>query len=256
MPPPRHTMKRPVRKPVPRLLFAVLGAGMWLLARALLPGGSSLANSFFSVLSILPTAALTVLLVPGAVNRWSARGLRWSFYTPRAALMVPLFLLFKAGVTASNDSPRAVMLTIASLLLYALHEELVFRLFLADSLSIGGRFGVGTLLSSVLFTVVHLDNPFSDPLGMVNIFLAGIGLCLLRMMGGGLYGAVLAHFLWNAGIGVFMGFGVSGYTFPALWRPLVDSGAFGPEASPFLTVILAGMVTAGVLALRRRCRLV
>ncbi|MFO7627156.1 MAG: CPBP family intramembrane glutamic endopeptidase [Candidatus Fermentibacteraceae bacterium] len=249
-------MKRPVLKPVPRLLFAVLGAGLWLLVRMLLPGGSSLSSSFFSVLSILPTAALTVLMVPRAANRWSTRGLRWSFLTTTAALLVPLVLLLKAGVTASNDTAWAVALTLLALLLYALHEELVFRLFLADSLSLNGRFGVGTLLSSVLFTVVHLDNPFPDPLGMVNIFLAGIGLCLLRAMGGGLTGAVLAHFLWNAGIGVFMGYGVSGYTFPAFFRPAVESGAFGPEASPFLTVILAGLVAAGFVALRRGPRLV
>lgn len=170
--------------------------------------------------------------------------------------MVPLVLLLQAGVTASNDAPGAILLTLFALLLYAVHEEFVFRLFLADSLSLDGRFGVGALLSSILFTVVHLDNPFSDPLGMVNIFLAGMGLCLLRAMGGGLTGSVLAHFLWNAGIGVFMGFGVSGYAFPALYRPAVDPGAFGPEASHFLTVILAGLLVAGFVALRRRPRLV
>jgi hypothetical protein len=197
-----------------------------------------------------------VLLIPRAVNRWNTRGFRWSFITSTAALSVPLVLLLQAGVTVSGDPPKAVALTLLALLLYSLHEELVFRLFLADSLSLNGRFVVGALLSSVLFTVVHLDNPFSDPLGMVNIFLAGLGLCLLRAMGGGLAGSVLAHFLWNAGIGVFMGFGVSGYTFPAIWRPMVDPKAFGPEASPFLTVILAGMVTAGLMAFRKRCRLV
>lgn len=229
---------------------------MWLLSRMLLPAGSSLESSFFSVLSILPTAVLTLFLVPRAANRWKTGGLHWSIITPAAALLVPLVLLLQAGVVASTDAAGAVFLTLLALLLYAVHEELVFRLFLADSLSLNGRFGVGTLLSSVLFTVVHLDNPFSDPLGMVNIFLAGIGLCLLRAMGGGLTGSVLAHFLWNAGIGVFMGFGVSGYSFPALCRPAVDMGAFGPEASPFLTVILAGLVAAGLVALRRRPELV
>lgn len=227
---------------------------MWLFARMLLPGGSSLSSSFFSVLSILPTAVLTVLLVPRATGRWSTRGLHWSFVTATAALLVPLVMLFQAGVTASTDASGAVVLTLLALLLFAVHEELLFRLFLVDSLSLNGRFGVGMLLSSLLFTVVHIDNPFSDPLGMVNIFLAGMGLCLLRAMGGGLYGSVLAHFLWNAGIGVFMGFGVSGYRFPALWRPAVDPGAFGPEASPFLTVMLAGFLVAGFVAMRRRSR--
>jgi len=229
---------------------------LWSLARMILPAGSILSSSFFSVVSILPTAALTLLLVPGATNRWHAGGLRWSIITPVAALLVPLALLLDSGITASNDTPGAVALTLLALLLFALHEELVFRLFLADTLSLNGRFGVGMLLSSVLFTVVHLDNPFSDPLGMVNIFLAGIGLCLLRAMGGGLTGSVLAHFLWNAGIGVVMGFGVSGYAFPALCRPAVDPGAFGPEASPFLTIILAGLLTTGFAALRRRRSLV
>jgi hypothetical protein len=248
-------MKHPIRKPVPRLLFAVLGTGLWLFARMLLPGGSSLSSSFFSVLSILPTAVLTVLLVPRAADRWSTRGLHWSLVTAVAVLLVPLAILFRAGITTSTDTPGAISLTLLALLLFAVHEELVFRLFLVDSLSLNGRFGVGMLLSSVLFTVVHLDNPFSDPLGMINIFLAGMGLCLLRAMGGGLYGSVLTHFLWNAGIGVFMGFGVSGYSFPALCRPAVDPGAFGPEASPCLTVMLTVFLTAGFVALRRRSRL-
>lgn len=222
----------------------------------LMPGGSSLCGSLYSFLSILPAAALTVLLVPAAANRWCSRGIRWSLATTVTALLVPFVLLLRAGVTASQDSRGAVLLILPALFLYAVHEELVFRLFLADSLSLKGRYGVGMLLSSVLFTVVHLDNPSPEPLGMVNIFLAGFGLCLLRAMGGGLAGAVLAHFLWNSGTGVLMGFGVSGYSFPALLRPAVGTGAFGPEASPCLTAVLLGLAGAGLVSWRRRSRAV
>lgn len=241
-----------IERPLSRLLFAVLGTGSWFFARMLLPCGSTLESSVFSLLSILPAAALTVLLVPAAANRWGVRGIRWSLITAATALLVPLALLLRTGAAPSNDAAGEVILTLFALLFYAAHEELVFRLFLADSLSLGGRFAVGALLSSVLFTVVHLDNPFSDPLGMANIFLAGIGLSLLRASGGGLAGTVLAHFLWNAGIGVLMGFGVSGYSFPAVVRPAVEQGAFGPEASPCLTVVLLGLVGAGAVSWRRR----
>lgn len=243
----------PLRRTLPRLLFAFAGMALWFVLRWALSWGEGLiSDASASVLSMVPTALLTILLVPRAENRWSASGFKWAPIAVGAALWIPLAQLLRGGAVPSFEQGWAVALS--ALLLYAVHEELAFRLFLADALSMGGRFALGTLLSTVLFTVVHMNNPFSNPLGMVNIFLAGLGLCLLRASGGGMAGAVAAHFLWNAGIGVAMGFGVSGYRFPAVFRPAFETGSFGPESSPFLTAVLLLMVVPGALKLFGRRR--
>ncbi len=234
------------------MLFAVLGTGLWFFMGTLIPPGPMIVNAVFTTLCILPAVVLTLLFLPPSTGRFGIKGMKWSLVGVSAALAVPLFMLLRSGVTASDDSPAAVALAALALVFYAVHEEFAFRLFLTDALSMGNRFPVGASLSSLLFMAVHLDNPFSDLAGMINIFLAGMGLCLLRAMGGGMVGAVAAHFLWNASTGIVMGFGVSGYGFPSVWRPAAESGAFGPESSPVLTVVLAGLVVAGAVSFRRR----
>jgi membrane protease YdiL (CAAX protease family) len=250
-------MIRPVSGPIPRILLAVSGILFWFALRRFLPGGKGiLADSFFSVVSVVPVAVLGLIGVPAAANRFGTRGFKWSLLITAVVLIVPLATFIPGGFSPSGDAPGVVALTLLSLGLYAIHEELLFRLFLTDVLSLGRRFVVGSLVSSVLFTVVHLDNPFSNPLGMLNVFLAGMGLCFLRALGGGMAGAVGAHYLWNAGVGVFMGMRVSGYHFPALFRPDRLPAGFGPESSPFLTGALLTLVATGAVKLHRKGRCV
>lgn len=246
-------MGLPVNRPFPRIFLAVFGLAAWAAPGFFLPLSSELVDhSWQSVANAFPLIVLTLIGVPAPANRWNFSNGRWSLIAAAVVLMVPMVSFIVGGPRTTGASVPAVIMTLAALWLYAVHEEIVFRLFLADVLSMGNRFMTGTVLSSALFALVHLDNPFSTPLSLVNIFLAGVGLCLIRAMGGGLAGAAAAHFLWNAGIGVLMGFEVSGYTFPAVFRTETVAETFGPESSPVLTVILAGMVIPAAIAWRGR----
>lgn len=242
----------PVRRTVPRLLLAAFGLAAWALPGLLLPRFSGMfTDSLVSVMSGIPLLVLALIAVQAPANRFRSAGFRWSLTFTACLLAVPAVFFISGGPGAAGDPAGAVLLILAALALYALHEEMVFRLFLADVLSIGNRFMAGALLSSALFAAVHMDNPHSSPLGLVNIFMAGFGLCLIRARGGGMAGAVAAHFLWNAGTGVLMGLEVSGFTFPAVFRPAVAKGAFGPESSPFVTLALAAMVIPAAWKWRR-----
>lgn len=229
---------------------------MWFLLRSGFSGSVGMTwDALASVISAFPAVILTIAFVPSPAPRWPIGGFGWSLMATVTAMAVPFALCLGTGLVSSREAPSAVGLAVLAMLLYAVHEEVLFRLFLADVLSFRNRFLTGALLSSALFTAVHLNNPFSTWTGMANIFLAGFGLCLLRALGGGMAGAVTAHFLWNAGVGTVMGMRVSGYRFPAVFRPASESPGFGPEAEPALTAVLTALVIIGLVRYRRRERL-
>lgn len=141
----------------------------------------------------------------------------------------------------------------AALFLLASAEEVVFRGFLLNTLSFGGRLLPGVLLSSVLFAIVHFDNTGATLIGVVNVAIIGVLLSLVRFFSGGLILPSVIHWFWNLMTGMVFGWRVSGYTLPSLFRPGLQNlwGSFGPEGSILLTVSLAAGIAAAVLTLRR-----
>jgi len=88
----------------------------------------------------------------------------------------------------------------AAILMFALfagEEEIFARGLLYPMLKRSIGFTGGLLISSAAFTSLHLLNPQFAPLPALEIFLAGVLLCLLRELTGELYLAWGAHFGWN-----------------------------------------------------------
>jgi len=141
----------------------------------------------------------------------------------------------------------------AALFLLASAEEMVFRGFLLNTLSFGGKLLPGVLLSSALFAVVHFDNTGATLFGVINVAIIGVLLSLVRFLSGGLVLPSVIHWLWNLMTGMVFGWKVSGYTLPSLFKPGLQNmwGSFGPEGSILLTVSLAAGIAAAVLTLRR-----
>jgi membrane protease YdiL (CAAX protease family) len=76
-------------------------------------------------------------------------------------------------------------------------EEIFFRGWLQPVLS--ERFGVAVavLLSTLAFAALHLMGGARSPTTLVNLFLGGLLFGLLAARGGGIAGAIGAHFAYN-----------------------------------------------------------
>jgi membrane protease YdiL (CAAX protease family) len=131
-------------------------------------------------------------------------------------------------------------------------EELLLRGFLLPIF--GARFGVisGILISSSVFTLLHLLNPNLTALALLNLFLFGVFAALFALYEGGLWGIFAIHTIWNWAQGNLFGFPVSGgeassATFLRLslsgpdW---ITGGEFGPEGGLAVTIVL---VIGGIL---------
>jgi|GEM_PF-890097 len=122
--------------------------------------------------------------------------------------------------------------------------------------------GNAAVLSSALFTLRHLDNPHIGGLAIFNIFLAGLLFGVLLLATHSLTLIWGLHFAWNAAL-VLPGLPVSGYRLVLRWHlveltartsGLTTGGAFGPEASVPLTVVLVILIVLLARMLPARVR--
>lgn len=165
------------------------------------------------------------------------------------AVLLPFVLVASGSGLAGPFPSPDIAFWAGALLMAALAEEVQFRGFLQDLLSIRGMHLPGIGMSGVLFAVVHMNNPSAGLLSTFNIFLFGVLLSMLRVRTGGLAAPAILHWLWNSVTGIVLGLNVSGLELPSLFRPSrgLPWGGFGPEESPMLTVCLAMLCAAFVL---------
>ncbi len=162
-----------------------------------------------------------------------------------AAVLVGLLLLFGAYVWGGRTEGEASALPLM-LLAYAVQggaEELLCRGLLMSALC--ERFGgkSAAFLSAAFFAILHVMNPAVSLLGLLNIFLFGLLFASLTQKTESLALAAAMHAGWNFFISL-LGAQVSGNAAIGAQislvsrAPLWTGGAFGPEASPLLSVLL------------------
>jgi membrane protease YdiL (CAAX protease family) len=205
-----------------------------------------------AALSLLVGLAWVPLHSPGGKV-----GLRRAWWGLPAAgfVLLPFCAVTLARGVSGAPPGTAWFVAMGCLLLAAAAEEIEFRGFLLDALSFRGTMIPSMIITSILFGWVHTDNPGSNPLALANIALFGILLCGIRFLTQGLAAPILVHWLWNAVTGMVLGVNVSGLRIPSVLRPdgSLPWGAFGPEESPALTIMLAVSII-GVFAAVLRAR--
>lgn len=141
-------------------------------------------------------------------------------------------------------------------LLAAAREELLFRGYGFQRLveALGPVPSVAGL--SVLFGLVHRNNPSATALGILNTMLVGILLSLAYLRTRRLWMAIGVHWAWNLAEASW-GFPVSGIKIEAmplvagpLGHPLMTGGSYGPEASLLGTLVILAGTAAVALAVR------
>jgi membrane protease YdiL (CAAX protease family) len=122
-------------------------------------------------------------------------------------------------------------------------EEWVVRGYIYHALRERWRPWAAALASSILFSLLHAFNPDVSAVALVNIVLAGLVLAALVEHDGSLWGATLAHGVWNFTLSCIASLPVSGIPVFHLLNvqvtgdPRVTGGGFGPEGSVVLTAM-------------------
>ncbi len=253
-------------------------------------GGFASSNEVFLLaiaLSALPTVGVTWLFVRFFDRRTLASlGARWPEGGRKAALRqlltVPLgalaflagwlalLLLLPAplaevryggldpGAPAWWPFPSGLLLALLGLgfLLQAGLEEWIVRGYIYRALKDAWRPWIAALASSLVFALLHADNPEVSGLALLNILLAGMILAALVERSGSLWSATLAHATWNFAVACLLSLPVSGVPMFHLLDLSIrgderlTGGAFGPEASLLLTLL--GLPLAAALWQRLR----
>lgn len=163
----------------------------------------------------------------------------------------------------SESLGQVIIKTIVPLFIYVLvawNEELLSRGYHFQTLTSGLGLFWGVVLSSAIFSIMHLGNPNTDAkfYVAVGIFLAGVFLAYGYIRTRQLWLPIGLHFGWNSFEGVVFGFPVSGMNTYRLIRTTVKGpelwtgGDFGPEAGLLLIPALMVGIFLVFLFTRRR----
>lgn len=166
--------------------------------------------------------ALTVLLVA------ATGGARWT----SDAGTLPGYLEFAARTLGFFAVAAAV-------------EEVLFRGYPFQALARGIGAWPAAVVLSALFALAHASNPNVRPLGLANIFLAGVMLSAAYLRTRSLWFATAVHLGWNWAMATLLDLPVSGleidtplYTGTETGPDWWTGGAFGPEAGLAATLVL------------------
>lgn len=191
-------------------------------------------------------------------GRWKDLGNGFLFILVLYAVGFGLSLILGAvEVVGVRFQLSSLLLTLLFFFLVAVTEELIGRGFILGRMLDGGvnKFWA-LLLSSVIFSLMHLFNPSFAVLPFLNILLAGVFLGASYIYTRNLCFPIALHWFWNWLQGPVLGYEVSGNKFGdsllQLQLPeanLMNGGTFGFEGSLLCTVLL---VIGTVLILKRR----
>ena len=175
--------------------------------------------------------------------------------------IIVLILLSFGYITVEKNPIQLVGISAISSILVILFgwiiqgatEEILTRGWLLNVLSTKYNIGVGLLISSTLFGLMHLTNPNVNYIAVINIILVGLFYGLYVIKTNDLWAVCGMHSAWNFAQGNIFGFEVSGLDVSVgslidlnlVGNNVITGGAFGPEAGIIATFIL--LVSIGIL---------
>ncbi len=238
----------PLFRALEYLLFLAFGA----LGGGRLEGGAAFLSSGATLVAALLAGA--ALIVPVDRRRIGALGFAWTRQVPReVGLGVALggagiVAAVAVGVLLGTVSYTADGGTIAGWVRTLLFDAFVFAVAAAAEEAVFRGYGfqvlarsfgpvVATLGTSLLFALAHAGNPNVTQFALLNIFLAGVLLCVAYLRTMSLWFATAVHLGWNwtmasafdlpvSGLGMFQTPLYEPVTRGAAW---ISGGSFGPE---------------------------
>lgn len=151
-----------------------------------------------------------------------------------------------------------LLLVLFSAFIQAFAEELLFRGFLIEKLSRQYSISFAIIVSSLLFSILHVFNPGVTILTIINITIIGFAFSYIAVLFDSLYLVIFLHLAWNFTEEIIFGLPNSGITFPASVFSIVNSHdsvfynkVFGIE-STIQTLIIWGLILCIALIRRQR----
>lgn len=156
----------------------------------------------------------------------------------------------KIALTGTPAMVSAGMWSIAFVLV-GISEEMMFRGYLQQTLARGMNFRIAALILNALFVLAHKGNAGENPLGLIQVFVAGILLSWSIWRTGTMWWAIGFHAAWDWAQSFFYGVPDSGFTSTGTFlvaHPAgpewLSGGSAGPEGSVVATGVL---IVTGVL---------
>lgn len=179
-----------------------------------------------------------------------------------AMMSIIVLILFPFGYITVEKNPiqpvgisaiASVLVILFGWIIQGATEEIVTRGWLLNILSTKYNIGVGLLISSTLFGLMHLTNPNVNYIAVINIILVGLFYGLYVIKTNDLWAVCGMHSAWNFAQGNIFGFKVSGLDVSVgslidlnlVGSDFVTGGIFGPEAGITATFIL--LASIGIL---------
>ena len=179
-----------------------------------------------------------------------------------AMMSIIVLILFPFGYITVEKNPiqpvgvsaiASVLVILFGWIIQGATEEIVTRGWLLNVLSTKYNIGVGLLISSTLFGIMHLTNPNVNYIAVINIILVGLFYGLYVIKTNDLWAVCGMHSAWNFAQGNIFGFKVSGLDVSVgslidlnlVGSDFVTGGIFGPEAGITATFIL--LASIGIL---------
>ena len=179
-----------------------------------------------------------------------------------AMMSIIVLILFPFGYITVEKNPiqpvgisaiASVLVILFGWIIQGATEEIVTRGWLLNVLSTKYNIGVGLLISSTLFGLIHLTNPNVNYIAVINIILVGLFYGLYVIKTNDLWAVCGMHSAWNFAQGNIFGFKVSGLDVSVgslidlnlVGSDFVTGGIFGPEAGITATFIL--LASIGIL---------
>ncbi|MGM0338886.1 lysostaphin resistance A-like protein [Enterococcus sp. AZ007] len=224
---------------------------------------STLGNVNSTVASMLGAVLSIVLILAGLLlsakiegKTLADYGISWSKREPKKLLIglligigaflmvvIPLYLLKVYELNTSHHSWEKIVNQLFLFIAVGFLEEYLCRGFIQHHLL---RFGPYTalMLTSIIFSLLHLGNPGITPLALINIALAGTLMGSVMYALNSIHAAVGVHITWNWIQGAIFGIPVSGTTPSGYFsttilsnNQLLTGGDFGVEGSVACTII-------------------
>ncbi len=159
-----------------------------------------------------------------------------------------------------NVDPLTILLFFLAFVLQGMGEEVLFRGYLLMTLSRRFNIWVAIIMSSLMFSLMHVANASFGIIPFVNIALFGVFAAVYMLKRGSIWGVGAIHTVWNFMQGNIFGFSVSGT--PKLNSvfecalgdvgSILSGGEFGIEGGLGATVILlAALAIALSLPVKR-----
>lgn len=158
---------------------------------------------------------------------------------------VLLLLLHEINWVGTRPDLSGILLSVILFTAVAFNEELIFRGYILGNLMLSMNRYVALLVTSVLFSLLHMGNASFNWLSFLSILLAGLLLGLPYIFTRSLWLPIGLHFSWNYFQGTIFGFNVSGNkeyslitqsrTADTVW----NGGEFGFEGSLLAVLFLS-----------------